>query len=104
MLLDFQHSVTDNCLARFMGTAVGLRHGEDWRKIRKHFDPPFAFHAVAQRIPRFQREIGLWISELAKDSKKGVSNIAVAESFRFLVLRLLAVHLYQDAFDDRVSI
>ncbi|KAI4721985.1 hypothetical protein E4T48_01735 [Aureobasidium sp. EXF-10727] len=56
---------------RFMGTAVGLRYGEDWRKIRKHFDPPFAFHAVAQRIPRFQREIGLWIDELAQDSIKG---------------------------------
>ncbi|GFF43006.1 hypothetical protein IFM58399_06797 [Aspergillus lentulus] len=29
---------------RFMGTAVGLRYGEEWRKIRLHFDPPFKFH------------------------------------------------------------
>nr|CAO91862.1 putative monooxygenase [Penicillium expansum] len=29
---------------RFMGTAVGLRYGDEWRKIRLHFDPPFKFH------------------------------------------------------------
>lgn len=86
-----------------MGTAVGLRYGEDWRKIRKHFDPPFTFHAAAQQIPRFGREIDLWNSELAQDGQHGVTDLVVGKSFRFLVLRLLSIHLYQDAFDDRVS-
>lgn len=86
-----------------MGTAVGLRYGEDWRKIRKHFDPPFAFHAAAQRISRFGREIDLWNSELAQNGQDGVTDLDVGKSFRYLVLRLLSVHLYQDAFDDRVS-
>ncbi|RAH39744.1 putative monooxygenase [Aspergillus brunneoviolaceus CBS 621.78] len=29
---------------RFLGPCVGVQYGDHWRAIRKHFDPPFAFH------------------------------------------------------------
>lgn len=84
-----------------MGTAVGLQYGEEWRKIRQHFDPPFKFHETAQQIGRFQREISLWINELTRSSS---TDLSARAAFKFLVFRLLAVHLYRDAFDDRVAL
>ncbi|KAJ5514487.1 Cytochrome monooxygenase apdB [Penicillium fimorum] len=84
---------------RFMGLCVGAEYGDHWRTIRNHFDPPFAFHPVALRIPRFRREIDAWL-------ENKVPNVVVNElnskvDFRFLVFKLLSLYLYEDAFDDR---
>ncbi|OJJ98301.1 hypothetical protein ASPACDRAFT_61826 [Aspergillus aculeatus ATCC 16872] len=83
---------------RFLGPCVGVQYGDHWRAIRKHFDPPFAFHPVAQRIPRFQREIEAWLESKAPTA---TSELDSKVDFRFLVFKLLSLHLYEDAFDDR---
>ncbi|GFF77037.1 hypothetical protein IFM62136_09470 [Aspergillus lentulus] len=84
---------------RFMGTAVGLRYGDEWRKIRLHFDPPFKFHEAVRRLGIFQRETELWVGELATSSS---TDLNARSAFKFLVFRLVAHHLYRDAFDDRL--
>ncbi|KAJ6020540.1 hypothetical protein N7540_006044 [Penicillium herquei] len=84
---------------RFMGTAVGLRYGDEWRKIRLHFDPPFKFHEAVRRLGIFQRETALWVAELSTSSS---TDINARSAFKFLVFRLVAHHLYRDAFDDRL--
>lgn len=83
-----------------MGTAVGLRYGDEWRKIRLHFDPPFKFHEAARRLGIFQRETALWVGELSTSSS---TDLNARSAFKFLVFRLVAHHLYRDAFDDRVA-
>ncbi|GFF30611.1 putative monooxygenase [Aspergillus udagawae] len=84
---------------RFMGTAVGLRYGDEWRKIRLHFDPPFKFHEAVRRLGIFQRETVLWVGELSTSSS---TDLDARSAFKFLVFRLVAHHLYRDAFDDRL--
>ncbi|KAJ9296560.1 hypothetical protein DTO271G3_5258 [Paecilomyces variotii] len=83
---------------RFLGSCVGVQYGDHWRTIRKHFDPPFAFHSVALRIPRFRREIDGWLESKAPNL---ASELDSKMDFRFLVFKLLSLHLYEDAFDDR---
>ncbi|KAJ5957808.1 Cytochrome monooxygenase apdB [Penicillium viridicatum] len=82
-----------------LGPCVGGEYGDQWRTIRNHFDPPFAFHSVALRVPRFTRGINDWLQ--SKAPNVGVSELDSKVDFRFLVFKLLSLHLYEDAFDDR---
>ena len=85
----------------FLGPCVGGEYGDHWRTIRKHFEPPFAFHSVALRAPRFRREINDWLQSKAPNPR--VNELDSKIDFRFLVFKLLSLHLYEDAFDDRVG-
>ena len=78
---------------------MGTKYGDDWRKLRKQFDPIFSFHSVVESKARFDREIQQWIEGLAPS---GVSEIDPGTAFKYFMFRALAVHLYGDAFDDRV--
>ena len=78
---------------------MGAQYGDTWRDIRKHFDPPFAFNTVIERTPKFVTEIDNWIGQVTPNK---VSQLNSKEAFRFLVFRLLSIHLFEDAFDDRV--
>ena len=63
--------------------------------------PPFAFHSVALRVPRFTRGINDWLQ--SKAPNVGVNELDSKVDFRFLVFKLLSLHMYEDAFDDRVG-
>jgi hypothetical protein len=82
-----------------MGDAVGAKYGDTWRKIRKHFDPEFAYHPTVQGVPRFMDEIHQWIREITPDASLVIN---AKQSFKFLTFRLLAVQLYGEAFDEKV--
>ncbi|KAF7596243.1 hypothetical protein BBP40_002776 [Aspergillus hancockii] len=81
------------------GAAVGAQYGDGWRKIRRHFDPPFAFHPTMENKSRFKVEIQQWIQGMAPNA---MNEVNTAVSFKFLTFRLLALHVYGDAFDDRI--
>ncbi|KAI1639211.1 cytochrome P450 [Biscogniauxia mediterranea] len=79
-----------------MPGAIGTQSGEDWRKIRNHFEPPMSFSAISERVPRFTREIKTWVKTL----DTGLVNSRL--TFQFVVFRLMTLHLYEDAYDDRM--
>lgn len=80
---------------------MGAKFGDDWRKLRKPFDSVFSSHAVLENKKRFHVEIQQWIQGLAP-LKENVIDTTVA--FKFFIFRALALHLYEDAFDDRVCL
>lgn len=70
--------------------------GQEWRKMRIHFEPPLSFNAISRRVPRFEREIKTW----TKNLDTGLVNSQL--TFQLVVFRMLVLHLYEDAYDDRV--
>ncbi|KAL4809102.1 cytochrome P450 [Aspergillus unguis] len=84
---------------RLAGNAVGTKYGDEWRRIRRYFDPPFVSPRAMENRSRFNVEIRQWIRAIAPAAETKVN---VAAVFKFLTFRLLAIHLYGDAFDDRV--
>ncbi|RWA07608.1 hypothetical protein EKO27_g7493, partial [Xylaria grammica] len=72
------------------------RADQDWRKIRKHFEPLLSSQAVSQRVPRFTREIETWIKTL------DVGFVESRQTFDLLLFRMMYLHLYEDAYDDRL--
>ncbi|GAW27384.1 putative cytochrome P450 [Rosellinia necatrix] len=77
------------------GAAKG-QFNQDWSKMRAHFEPPMSFSAISRRAPRFAREIKTWVKNL--DAGPVDSQLA----FQFVVFRMLTLHLYEDAYDDRM--
>ncbi|KAI0969441.1 cytochrome P450 [Xylaria arbuscula] len=68
---------------------------QDWRKIRKHFEPQLSIQAVSQRVPRFTREIKTWVKNLDVDF------VDSRQTFDLILFRMMYLHLYEDAYDDR---
>ncbi|KAJ5669809.1 cytochrome P450 [Penicillium macrosclerotiorum] len=80
-----------------MGNAIGANYGESWRRMRQNFDPEFAFHPVMQSMPRFSHEIHQWLDRIILTP---TVVIHVKRTFQFLTFRLLAIHLYGEAFSE----
>ncbi|KAI1312184.1 cytochrome P450 [Xylaria venustula] len=68
---------------------------QDWRKIRKRFEPQLSIEAVSQRVPRFTREIKIWVKNL------DVGFVDSQQTFDLILFRMMYLHLYEDAYDDR---
>ncbi|KAI0597517.1 cytochrome P450 [Biscogniauxia sp. FL1348] len=85
-----------NLFGFLMPGATGPRFGDDWGKIRSHFEPSMSCRAISQRVPRFTREIKTWIKTL------DTGLVDSRFTFQFVVFRLLTLHLYEDAYDDRM--
>jgi cytochrome P450 len=83
-----------------MGNAVGIKHGESWRSIRQHFDPEFAFHPIAQQVSCLSQEVDQWVDRIMVTPSVVIH---AKRSFQFLTFRLLAVHLYGEAFSEPVA-
>ncbi|KAJ5909077.1 cytochrome P450 [Penicillium taxi] len=80
-----------------MGNAVGIKYGEAWRRMRQYFDPEFALHRIAQQIPCLSQEIHQWVDRIMVTPSVVIH---AKRSFQFLTFRLLAVHLYGEAFSE----
>ncbi|GAW18024.1 hypothetical protein ANO14919_074930 [Xylariales sp. No.14919] len=78
-----------------MPGAMVPQSDQDWRKIRKHFEPLLSSQAVSRRVPRFTREIKTWIKTL------DVGFVESRQTFDLLLFRMMYLHLYEDAYDDR---
>ncbi|KAJ4163173.1 hypothetical protein LMH87_004917 [Akanthomyces muscarius] len=84
---------------RWAGAAVGMQYGDNWKRIRKHFDPVFSFHSVMQNKQRFDIEVQQLIEGLVENNSY---EIDPTTAFKYFTFRALALHLYEDGFDDRV--
>ncbi|KAI0434077.1 cytochrome P450 [Xylaria sp. FL1042] len=68
---------------------------QDWHKIRKHFEPVLSAKAVSQRVPRLTREIKQWVKNL------DAGFVDSQQTFDLIWFRMMYLHLYEDAYDDR---
>ncbi|KAI5918393.1 cytochrome P450 [Camillea tinctor] len=91
-----QNAQLGNPFGVLVPDAKGTQISQDWNKIRIYFDPPMSFSAISQRIPRFTREIKTWLRTL------DIGLVNARLTFQFVMFRLLTLHLYEDAYDDRM--
>ncbi|KAI0518345.1 cytochrome P450 [Xylaria bambusicola] len=78
-----------------MPGATASPAGQDCGKTRKHFKPILSLEAVSQRISRFAREIQTWVKTL------DVGFVDSRQTFDMIMFRMMYLHLYEDAYDDR---
>ncbi|KAE8383482.1 cytochrome P450 [Aspergillus bertholletiae] len=89
--------------SRILGQCVGALHGEQWRDVRRYFDPAYTHSAGLAMIPSFQNEVGKWLKSLQNDSlRAGVGRLIVdvPTSCKILPLRVIPQSFYGEAFDD----
>jgi cytochrome P450 len=87
-----------------LGDAVGVKYGERWRIIRKHFDPEFAFQTSRRAVHRFEKELVQWCDGLssAAEAEKGTFVIDIKRPSKFLPFRLVSQQLYGEVFSEEV--
>jgi len=76
--------------------------------IRKYFDPEFAHAISLKAIPKFSAKISGWVDALPTEAAKAPSTngsfvLDVKKPSRFLPFQLVAIQLYGDAFNDKVT-
>ena len=75
--------------------------------MRRHFDPEFSFHASTNMIPLFTKHINNWLDDLPKNAIAQKPNGAFVQdmmkSSKQVALRLIALTMYGEAFDEAVS-
>ncbi|CAI7621821.1 unnamed protein product [Penicillium manginii] len=85
------------------GQCVGALHGEEWRVVRRHFDPVYTHGVSLTLINPFKQEVESWLKALKNDSlRAGVGRMVVhaPTSCGLLPLRVIPLSFYGEAFDD----
>ncbi|OGM48068.1 hypothetical protein ABOM_002902 [Aspergillus bombycis] len=88
---------------RVLGQCVGALNGEQWRDVRRYFDPAYTHAAGLTMIPSFQKEVVRWLNTLRNDSLRvGVGRLVVnaPTSCKVLPLRVIPQSFYGGAYDD----
>ena len=75
-------------VGELLGQAMGLLYGQDWRRLRKIFDPAFTHSAAVARIDVVDQAASKYVEGLSRLASTGVASPGekVTESFTLPVL------------------
>jgi cytochrome P450 len=95
-------------MGRVLGQSVGVKHNEDWRRLRTHIDPHFTSQKASELLPIMINDTDEWIESLPRLShviRKEKDNklvIKAEELVSILPFKMIARRVFGDLVDDKL--
>jgi gliotoxin/aspirochlorine/mycotoxins biosynthesis cytochrome P450 monooxygenase len=95
-------------MGRVLGQCVGVKHNEDWRRLRSHIDPHFTPQKASELLPIMISDTDEWLESLPRlphviRSEKGNKLIIKAEELvSILPFKMIARRVFGQLVDDKL--
>ncbi|KAJ4347486.1 hypothetical protein N0V95_005407 [Ascochyta clinopodiicola] len=89
---------------RILGQCAGALYNQEWRTVRRYFDPAYTHGTSVSMIPVFQAEVSQWLKGLKNDAlSSGVGRVVfnVQQACKVIPLRAIPLSIYGDAYTEQ---
>lgn len=91
-------------LGKFLGESVGLKHNEDWKRLRSHTDPHFSPAVAQASVPFIVSDVTEWLDQLAGELKESDFKVPAGDLVLELPFKLICRRLFGELLTPEVSI
>lgn len=95
-------------MGRVLGQCVGVKHNEDWRRLRSHIDPHFTVQKASELLPIMISDTDEWLeslprlSHVVRHEKDTKLAIKAEELVSILPFKMIARRVFGDLVDDKL--
>jgi len=95
-------------MGRVLGQSVGVKHNEDWHRLRTHIDPHFTSQKASELLPIMISDTDEWLESLprlphvVRNGKDNKLAIKAEELVSILPFKMIARRVFGDLVDDKL--
>lgn len=95
-------------MGRVLGECVGVKHNEDWRRLRAHIDPHFSSQKASELLPVMINDTDEWLeslprlSHVVRGEKDNKLVVKAEELVSILPFKMIARRVFGDLIDDEL--
>lgn len=95
-------------MGRVLGQCVGVKHNEDWRRLRSHIDPHFTVQKAVELLPIMISDTDQWLESLphlphvVRNEKDNRLVIKAEELVSILPFKMIARRVFGELVDDKL--
>lgn len=95
-------------MGRVLGQCVGVKHNEDWIRLRTHIDPHFTPQRASELLPIMISDTDEWLESLSrlphvvKNEKDNKLAIKAEELVSILPFKMIARRVFGELVDDKL--
>lgn len=95
-------------MGRVLGHSVGVKHNEDWRRLRTHIDPHFTSQKASELLPIMISDTDEWLeslprlSHVVRNEKDNKLAIKAEELVSILPFKMIARRVFGELVDDKL--
>lgn len=95
-------------MGRVLGQCVGVKHNEDWIRLRTHIDPHFTPQKASELLPIMISDTDEWLESLSrlphvvKNEKDNKLAIKAEELVSILPFKMIARRVFGELVDDKL--
>lgn len=95
-------------MGRVLGQCVGVKHNEDWRRLRTHIDPHFTTQKASELLPIMISDTDEWLeslphlSHVVRNEKENKLAIKAEELVSILPFKMIARRVFGELVDDKL--